>query len=292
MDVAIHLGAHCTDASRLRKTLMRNRAELSGLGVVVPDAKDYRDVLRTVMNRLRGDPGDDATRDVLLEAMGADETTERLVLSNANFISMVSMAVEYGQIYPKIAKAAWLRNLFPDSPVAFFISVRNPATFLPAVFEEAGRPEAEFPAFLTRAEPQILRWSDTIAALREACPDCPVTVWCHEDTPLFWPEIIHRVAGVRGEMPLKGMFDMLRPVMTGEGMNRLRVYTRAHPPATEKARRQVMTAFLDKFAHPDAIEEERSLPGWSADLVQRLSTLYEADLGAIAALPGVTLLPD
>ncbi|WP_157937720.1 hypothetical protein [Oceaniglobus roseus] len=290
MDVAIHLGAHCTDADRLMKTLLRNRDVLSAQGIEVPGPGRYRDVLRDVMDRLRGAQADATTVDVVLETMLDRDEPARVVLSNHNFISAPQAVLDFGQIYPKIEKAAWLRNIFPDARVSFFLALRNPATFIPALFSETGGRPEDFPAYLEQAEPEILRWSDTVAALREACPDCPVTVWCYEDAPLYWGEIVRRIAGVDASVPLQGGFDMLRAVMSGEGMKRLRAYTKGHPPQTEQVRRQVMTAFLDKFALPEAVEEEITLPGWSDALAARLSALYENDMRAVAALDGVTLL--
>lgn len=290
MDVAIHLGAHCTDADRLMKSLLRNREALDTMGVAVPGPSRYRDVLREVMNKLRGEVASHDTRDVVLETVLESDEPRRLVLSNPNFISMVSKAAEGARLYPKMQKAKWLRNVFPESPAEFFLAIRNPAAFVPALFA-AGKASPEgFAAYLAGLQPEQLRWSETVEALRRTCPDCRVTVWCHEDSPLIWNDLLHALAGLDDAVALSGGYDMLRPIMSAEGMRRLRAYTAAHPPATPAVRRRVIAAFLDKFALEDEIEESFDLPGWTGDLITRLTEGYERDIDRVAVLGGVRLL--
>ncbi len=289
MDIAIHLGAHCTDSTRLLRTLLRNRDHLSPYGVSVPGPGRYRDVLGQVMNVLRGEPATGDTRDVVLESVLEGDEPARLILSNPNFISMPAMSVDGRHLYPKAHKTAWLRNVFPDNPVALYLAIRNPATFIPALYGSM-QGAASFEDFSFGFRPSDMRWSETVERIRAACPDCPLTVWCHEDSPLIWGEISQALAGVDEDAGLHGGFDLLRQIMSNEGMQRLRAYTKGHPPSNQTARRRVMGAFLDKFGLEDEMEEEIDLPGWTEDLVARMTETYEADLGAIAAQHGVTLL--
>lgn len=290
MDVAIHLGAHCTDGERLLRSLLRNRGPLDEVGVSVPGPGRYREVLRDVMLKLRGQKASADTRDVVLETVLERDEPERLILSNPSFISMPSASLEGNLLYPKAYKAAWLRNVFPDSPVALFLAVRNPASFVPALFGLIGEPPTSFATFLGSADPLGMLWSRTVTEIRAACPDCPLTVWCHEDSPLLWGEIMRAVAGVPEEAGMHGGFDMVREIITPEGLKKLRLYTKAHPPANDVIRRRVVGAFLDKFALDDEIEDEFDLPGWTPGLVHRMTQIYERDLNVIAAIPGVRLL--
>jgi len=180
--------------------------------------------------------------------------------------------------------------VFPDSPVALFLAVRNPATFVPALFGLMQQPPDALGEILAGINPLALRWSRTVSDVRAACPDCPLTVWCHEDAPLLWGEIMRSIAGVPEEAGMHGGFDLLREIISPEGLKKLRLYTKAHPPANDTIRRRIIGAFLAKFALEDQIEEELDLPGWSPDLVARMTATYEADLDIIAATPGVRLL--
>ena len=73
-------------------------------------------------------------------------------------------------------------------------------------------------------------------------------------------------------------------------MSRFDSYLEKHPGMTEMQKRRVISAFLDKFANEDAIEEELDLPGWTDETVDELSDLYDDDLYNIGRIPGITLL--
>ena len=290
MDIALHLGAHCTDGEKLLRSLLRNRGPLDDVGVSAPGPGRYRDILRDVMVRLRGDFASAETRDVVMETVLERDEPERLILSNPNFISMPSASLQRDRIYPKAYKVAWLRNIFPDNPVALFIAVRNPATFVPALFHLMDYNPDETGPLLRAIDPMGLKWSQTVADIRAACPDCPITVWCHEEAPLLWGEIMRSIAGVTEEAGMHGGFDMLRDITQPEGLKKLRAYTKAHPPANDGVRRKIIGAFLDKYAIEDEINEVLDLPGWTPDLVDQMTDAYEHDLDVIEAMPGVRLL--
>ncbi len=59
---------------------------------------------------------------------------------------------------------------------------------------------------------------------------------------------------------------------------------------TEMQRRRVMTAFLDKFALEEQIEEELELPGWNNALVDDLTEAYDEDVFRIERIPGVQVI--
>ncbi len=289
MRIAFHMGAHCTDEDRLLKTLLKNKGILAEQGVIVPGPSRFRSVIADVIAKLRGGRASRETQDILLEAFTDVDEAERLVLSFENFLGASRRALENGSLYHLAAdKAMRLRNLFPDDPVEFFIGIRDLATFIPALFERDG--DGDFRAFMQGVDPLSLHWADVIESIREALPDCPITVWCNEDTPLLWPQIVHEVAGVDAQLRLKGGFDVLGEIMAKEGIQRLRAYLGEHPPQTEIQRRRILAAFLDKYALEEAVEEELDLPGWTPELIEELSAGYDDDVLDIARLPGVTML--
>jgi hypothetical protein len=55
-------------------------------------------------------------------------------------------------------------------------------------------------------------------------------------------------------------------------------------------RRKVVAAFLDKFALPERLEIEMEMPGWTDEIVQELTALYDQDVHRIASMPGVTFI--
>ena len=93
---------------------------------------------------------------------------------------------------------------------------------------------------------------ETLRALRVP-PDAPFTIWCDEDTPLIWPEVLRSVAGHSAAIQLDGEDDLLERLMVPEGLSRMRDYLSANPPAGTTQRRRVVSAFLDKFALADQL---------------------------------------
>ena len=291
MQVAIHLGVHCTDEDRLLRSLLQNKGVLAKEGISVPGPGRYREIVRKYTTKLRGTPADDETQDEIRKTILDDDTAERVILASEDFICVHGRIFENHILYEKSGyKTNWLRNLFPRDDVEFFIGIRNPATFIPAAYHHPKQNQKEFPYFLNNADVTDILWSDVILAIREANPNCPVTVWCNEDTPLVWPEIMHEISGKDPFTQLEGGFNILSSIMSEAGMNRLINYLENHSPANEIQRRRIVAAFLDKFAIADAIEEELDVPGWTENLVTELTEIYEDDLFEIEKLPGVKLI--
>jgi len=289
MRISIHLGAHCTDEDQLVKSLIKNQKALKNQGIIVPGPRKYRPVIRDILGKLKGEPADQNAQDVLFESVLDSDDAERLVLSHENFLANHVNAFKNGYLYRNAGKnSAALRNLFPNNPVEFFIAVRDPATYIPAMHHIVDRDP--FEDYVAGIHPDTLVWSDVILDIREHNPDAPITVWCNEDTPLIWPEVMHEICGLEQAFPMKGDFDILAKIMAPEGIKRLRVYLKSHPPATEIQRRRVLAAFLDKYALEDEVEQEIDLPGWTPGIIEQFTANYDDDLIEIGRMPGVTVL--
>ena len=117
-----------------------------------------------------------------------------------------------------------------------------------------------------------------------------LTIWCNEDSPLLWPEILRAVAGVGQDQTLDGDFDLLATIMSDEGLDRIKAFFDSHPPHHLAQRRRATAAFLEKYARADEMEVEIDLPGWSEELVEAMTAGYDADCAEIASLPGVVFL--
>lgn len=287
MHIVFLIGAHCTGVERLLKTLLRNRVRLAQSGIAVPEPSRYRTLLREVSASMQGAVADPDAEHALLEDIMDGDEAATLVLANPNFISLPAMAIGAGRFYPRIAKAAWLRNLFPSHEVSFGMAVRDPSSFIPALLRMVEPTGRALQGHLDGTDPAELRWSDTIAALRQTCPGCEVRLWCYEDTPLIWEEIMRGVCGAPDDVNLHGGFDMARPLLTEEGVQRLRAYTGANPPETLALRRRILRIYLEEFPASGAWEDEVDLPGWTDDLIDRMRADYEADLPRIASMDGV-----
>lgn len=290
MQITYHMGAHCTDEDRLFRCLLKNKTLLARDNIVVTGPGRFRPVLRDSLNRLQGERASQDLQDTILGAVMDVERADRLVFANEQFVCSARAALKDNRLYGDAGlKSVWIRNLFPEAQAEFFMGIRNPATFVPALFNRL-EVEDDFVGFLTGVIPPELRWSDTIASIRSNSPDAPLTVWCNEDTPLIWPDILAALAGYEKPVDLKGTNDFLLTIMNEEGVKRLDAYLADHPPKSRDQRIRVVSAFLDKYANPDEIEMEMDLPGWTEDLVAQMTTIYEEDCARIAEMPGVTFI--
>jgi hypothetical protein len=290
MQVVFHLGAPCTDDDLLLQTLMRNRDVLWGEGIAVPPPGRYRAVVRDTARTLKGRPASPEVQDALLDAI-VDESAsiDRLILSDPRFICINRLVIQGPQIWPMIDRqTTQLRALFPDDAVEFFIGLRDPATHVPQLFKTSRF--SDFAEFTENMQVHAVAWSEMLRRLTMTHPDCPVTVWCNEDTPLIWGELLQDIAAVGMEVPLKGKDVLVQQIMDPAGLQADAGIPAAEPPETEAQRRRVVTAFLGRYAIDDQIEQVVNIPGWTEDFMADLSAAYDADMEVVAELPGVTLL--
>lgn len=289
MQIVYHLGAHGTDDDRLVRTLLKNRGTLEAMGIAVPSPKRYRQILPRAAKSLKGGRAGEDTQHVLLDAVMDADSARRVIFSHEDLICFpVNVVTEAGFYAPAPQRLAAYSNLFPDAEKQFFLALKNPATLIPALIERAVN--GTYETIMAATRPTELRWSSAVRRMLAFQPDLNLTVWCNEDMPLIWPEIVRAVAGVGPEVALEGDFDILASIMTDEGMEKFKAYLDAHPPQTLAQRRRVTTAFLDKFAKPDELEVELDLPGWTEELIARITANYEADCAEIEAMHGVTFI--
>lgn len=291
MQVILHAGVHCTDEDRILKCLLRNAEAWRHEGVAIPGPSKYRKLLSDAINKLKTATPSEDTREVLLDAILQDDPgkIDRLVLTNENFFAVPKLMFQGGLVYFKAEqRLQTLCNIFAEDDVELYLGLRNPATFLPAAF--AATPHEDFGTFLDGVDPMHLRWSDLIRRIQATLPHLHITVWCNEDTPFIWGEVIRELAGIEMTRKISGAFDLFAQIVTREGMKRFRTFLAENPGINEMQRRRVMAAFLDKFGIEEEIEEELDLPDWDEPYVDTLTEIYEEDIEIIARMPGVTFI--
>ncbi|TNJ41756.1 hypothetical protein [Phaeobacter sp. B1627] len=289
MQVIIHAGAHGTEEDRLMKTLLRNKEGYLARGTSVPGPAKYRSLLKDCMAASKTDTPSEDSRDLLWDAILEDENADRVVLSNPHFFGSQRDALEGQRLYPEAEERMLaLKALFPHDDLQLFMAIRSPVGFLPKLLEKAGTGRRT--TVLQVTNPQDLRWSALFARLRAAVPDVPITTWCYEDTPLIWSQVLRTFGNIEDGSKVMGGLDMLATIMSREGMRRLRHYLHDHPGMTEAQKGRVYTAFLDKFALDDEIEEELDIPGWTPQFIEETEEAYDEDVCQLGQMPGVTLL--
>ncbi len=289
MQIVFHTGAHFTEEERLVKCLLRNKEDFATKGVAVPGPSRYRKLLRETFAALQNSEAAESARDVLLDAILDSESPDRVILSHSHLFGAPRAAMRHGRLYPNAPeRMTQISQLFPNDEIEMFTALRNPAAFLPAVF--GASPHETVDGFLGGVDPADVRWSDMLGEVRAAAPNVNITVWCSEDTPLIWTEIIREMAGLEHNEPIIGGDDVLAEIMSEEGLLRFQAYIKSHPVMTEIQKRRVISAFLDKYALAGEIEEELDMPGWNDDLVEELTEAYDEDIACIQRMPGVTLI--
>lgn len=288
MRIVYHLGAHCTDEERLLRCLLKNRGVLAAEGIIVPGPAKYRTLLRDTAMALKGQAATQDTQALVLDQIMSESEADRLILSWDNFLGYAQGAIRRG-IYSSGAERMFaFCQVFPGIDAEFHLAIRNPATFVPAVYQkQSGRSYAEF---MDGVEVDNLRWSTLIADMRETNPDVPITVWCDEDTPLLWPEVLKAVSGHSDDVTLTDTDDLVTSIMSADGVQRMASYVESHPPQNIAQRRRVVSAFLDKFVLPEQIDYPIEMEGWTEDLVERATLAYDQDVSRIMGMDGVTFL--
>tara|TARA_R110002012_G_scaffold17811_1_gene66371 strand:+ start:137 stop:1012 length:876 start_codon:yes stop_codon:yes gene_type:complete len=289
MQLVLHTGAHYTEEERLLKSLLANKAMLAKRGTCVPGPSTYRGLFRDTLNAMYKSSVSAGARDVLLDAVLDDSEADRAILSDANFFRTPATAMIEGMLYPA-APVRMMRmvQLFPDDELQIFMAIRNPATLLPILYDVSG--DNSDAHFWGTKDPLDIRWSDTLGLLRDSAPEIAVTVWCNEDAPLIWGNILREMTGVPANQPIAGEFDLLETIMSKEGMKRFLSYLEAHPEISGAQQQRVISAFLDKFALEDALEEELDMPDWTDELVEEMTENYDQDVLRIQQIPGIRFL--
>jgi hypothetical protein len=289
MQVVFHIGAHFTDEELLIQTLIQNREILAKVGCVVPDTARYRAQIRDLLVSLKGQAADSETQETLLDSITEHDAFSRIILSNDNFMGYPARLIGRAGLHAQApARMRALINLFPGAEIEFHLGLINPATLLPALLR--AKNDFTYDALMAGNDPMDLRWGPVLQKMLEALEGRRIVVWCNEDMPLVWPEVIRRLAGVNRDAPLEGDFAVLAKIMTQEGLVRLKTYLASHPPQSIEQRRKITSAFLDKFARAEMLEVEVALPGWDTALVEEITAAYDADVAEIAALRGVEFI--
>jgi hypothetical protein len=290
MQVVFHIGAHQTDHGQLLRSLLKNADLLLAEEVVVPGPSRYRKLIGELTGSLRGAEPDEIVQETLLEAVLDMDEPERLILSSDSFLCVPERAVEAGRLYNRAYKSAWLRALFPDCEAVFAMAMRNPATLLPALYASNRLKGVSYADFIGGADPRAFRWADTVARLREANPGAPLILWCNEDTPLIWGDVLRALAGLPDDLTLDGEYDLLGQVMRRSGLVELARRFEEAPRMTPADRRMAIYDLLEEHLAEERLDVEIDLPGWTQDLVDEITALYDADVATIRGMEGVRVL--
>ncbi|AJE45511.1 hypothetical protein [Celeribacter indicus] len=289
MQVHLHIGAYFTTTTQVFNALRTNAAQS---GTALPVRRVYRQAVRALIDRLDGLPPIDAEEAELISTILGGRSAERMVLFDVNWASPLPEALgTSGRLYSGIAShAATVAELFSSQDLSVSMALRNPANFLQTAIE-AKTARGALDAFLRAADPAEVGWLEAVVDLRAALPaKVPLTLWCEEDLPLIWPRLLRSLAGLPEGAPATESLLPLGQVMKPEGLSRLEIFLKAHPPRTDEQYERTVLAFLDKYALEEVLDPVCDIPGWDAAALAAVTERYEADVATLAARDDLTMI--
>ena len=289
MQVVFHCGVHGTDLYRMVKTLLQNRDWLTQNGIEALTPNRHRDVFNEALSALDGGPATPEMEQVMLDAVLESDHPRRIICSTPSFLGKAERAIApEGLYFTAGEKMAALANLFPSAEIEFFLALKNPATLIPFVLSQEGTPS--YGETMRGVDLGRLRWAPAIRRMLAALPGHRIVLWCHEDTSLIWPEVVRRIATMPTDVPLKAGLQVLGDILRPEGIQMIRDEMARQERLTVETRRAIFSAALARYALPEHMEVTVNLPGWTQDLVDEISDLYDEDVAQIAALPGIEFI--
>ncbi|MFB9225239.1 hypothetical protein [Paracoccus cavernae] len=289
MQIVFHCGVHGTDQDGVLKTLFQNRDWLTRNGIEAIPRSRHRGIFEKALDSLRGGAATREMQETMLDAILDNDNIQRVICSQPGFIGLPARVISpEGLIAPAGDKMAALGNLFADAEVEFFLALKNPATLLPYVVKNI--PDRSYEQIMGGIPPETLRWGPAIRRILQRIGRHRLVLWCHEDTPLIWPEVIRRIAAMPGDVPLKAGLQVLGDILHPDGIRMIRDEMSKHERMTIATRREIFEAALAIHALPEKIEAPVHLPGWTQELIDEMTDDYDRDVAEIAALPGVEFI--
>lgn len=289
MQMVFHIGVHATDDGRLLKTLLKNNDLLLRQETETVPPRRHSGLFEQALMALQGGLATDEMEEVILDAILKTDDPRRVILSSPSFLGGVGRVTGKEGLYPQIGNSvASLANLFPKAEAEFFMAIRNPATLLSDIlpqFKGGG-----YKAMLQGRHPLDLRWRETAQRLVRAAQGRRLVIWCHEDVPLIWPEVIRLIGEIAPESPLEGGMLYMRELLDDTGSAKLAEAIGARDQMSISDRRRTCAEILGKHAAEDAMEQPVELPDWTQEMVDEMTDNYHRDIAEIAALPGVEFI--
>ena len=289
MQMVFHVGVHATDGDRLLKTLLNNRSWLLQNRTEVVPPSHHRGLFEEALMSLNGGSSTPEMEQILLDAVLQHDDTQRVVFSSQTFMGAPGRAVGRDGFYPQIgSRVNALANLFPSAKAEFFVAIRNPATLITDVMREFTG--GDYRVLMQGREPADLRWRDAIQRLVRHAQGRRIVMWCHEDVPLIWPEIVRLAANMPPDAPLLGALVYMHELLGDAGLAQLRTALGGRDQLSVPQRRKIYGQILADHALPGKLDQAVDLPGWTQDLVDEVTAQYRADVAEIACLPGVEFI--
>ncbi len=277
MDIRLHIGAHRSATQHLRQMLVKNRDHLEEQGICLPDAEVAEKAFATALAGVRAEHPIDQVNAVLMSALTKDKEYRRIVLIDPNISGTVLRPVGREYFYPRIGNAvSRMQTMLDGLPMRLFVSVRNPASFIPSCYAESLRlsTKASFDTYIEETNLQRLRWSDFLHRAQMKKEEMPVTTWRYEDYPFMWRDVAQAITGIPNKELLIGDPAPVNKGISLRGAILMHTYLKDHPVSTKEQFNRIRKVFEEKYP---SVENEVYNPTWPAELTMGMSENYEDD---------------
>jgi len=230
------------------------------------------------------------TNATLLSQLTGDKEYRRIVLIDPNISGTVARPVGREFFYPRIGNTtSRIETVMDGLPMRLFISLRNPATFIPSCFAESLKTttQASFDQFIEETNLPGLRWSDFLHRAQMKGEDMPVTTWRFEDYPYIWRDVAQAITGVDNKEALIGAPDPVNQGISLRGAILMHTYLQDHPTKTAADFQRIRDVFEEKFP---SIENEVYNPTWPKELTTGMTENYDDDWYYIERMENVEAL--
>jgi len=290
MDIRLHIGAHRSGTQHLRQMLENNHELMAEQGICMPDAGLAEKAFAKALKRLRDDNPIAEVNAQLLSTLTKDKEYRRIVLVDPNISGTVTRPVGKEFFYPRIVNTVMrIQAALYELPVRLFISVRNPATFIPSCYAESLKTEAEvtFENFIEETDLPRLRWSDFLHRAQMRSTEMPVTAWRFEDYPYIWRDVVQAFTGIENKEALVGSPLRINSGMSLRGAILMQTYLQDNPAKRAAGFLRVRRAFEEKF--PSLVNEVYN-PTWPEELTTGMTENYEDDWYYIERMENVEVI--
>ena len=243
------------------------------------------------MRQIEGAQFTDELRDMLYDSICGDQPPDTLamVLSVPMLFAPPAQTVAQGVFFPQaVEKLRSAVEVFKNDHIKLFFAIRNPATYLAALMKTCD--SNNLSAVTGGSAPETLRWSELFLRLQAHFMDMEITVWCYEDSPFVWQDVIRAVGQVPPNIAIKDTYRLYLHLLSDVGQARFVAYMNKNTNLSAEKKREVMFAFAEKFGRPEIMDQDVSITGLAQEEVDFLTDLYEDDLAKITEIPNVRLI--
>lgn len=287
MEVSLFIGAHRTASTHLA-TMLEDNSQLlldQGIGYITP--KIAMQAISQAQKALTGGAELETVQDDLLAALTQGRSLERVVVISPGTFGAVTRPFGKALFYPRTSGLIkQIQTVFQNIPTQLFLSVRNPATFIPSCYAESilNASFSTFEDFITEVNLSNLKWSSFIHRAQGKNADIPLTVWRYEDYPYMWRDIAQSITGIQNGQDFVGTTQRISTSLSLRGAQLFYRYIEEHPPRSKGDFAKTKIVFQEKF--PSSPNEIIG-PNWPPEMVQTLTNNYEDDWYYIERMDGV-----